>query len=52
MRFVLFGVSNMLGDIFDCGSEAFVGAGAVVIEDVPDHTLVAGVPARFKKNLL
>jgi len=28
------------------GEEAFVGAGAVVIEDVPARTVVVGVPAR------
>jgi UDP-2-acetamido-3-amino-2,3-dideoxy-glucuronate N-acetyltransferase len=29
------------------GRYAFVAAGAVVVKDVPDYALVAGVPARF-----
>lgn len=32
------------------GQQATVAAGAVVIDDVPDRTLVAGVPAKIKKT--
>jgi len=32
------------------GCNAVVAAGAVVTKDVPDHCLVAGVPAVIKKQ--
>jgi len=32
------------------GRGAVVAAGAVVVEDVPDNTVVAGVPARVIKQ--
>lgn len=33
------------------GRESVVAAGAVVTKSVPDHVLVAGVPAKVKKKL-
>lgn len=34
------------------GTGAVIASGSVVIEDVPPHTLVAGVPARPKRTLI
>lgn len=34
------------------GSGSIIAAGSVVVHDVPAQALVAGVPARFKKQLL
>ena len=41
--------ATILGGI-TIGENALVGAGSVVTKDVPDHTVVAGNPARIIKN--
>lgn len=39
-------------DDIQVGKQVIVGAGAVVIQNVPDHAVVAGVPAKIKKYRL
>jgi sugar O-acyltransferase (sialic acid O-acetyltransferase NeuD family) len=48
---VTIGAGATLVDRLRVGSGAFVGAGAVVVEDVPNSTLVVGVPARAIRHL-
>jgi bifunctional UDP-N-acetylglucosamine pyrophosphorylase / glucosamine-1-phosphate N-acetyltransferase len=48
---VKIGSDTMLVAPVKVGDGAVTGAGSVVTKDVPPDTLVAGVPARVKKNL-
>ena len=34
------------------GKNVVVGAGSVVLEDIPDNTMVAGIPAKIKKKII
>ena len=45
-RKTFLGIGCTIIDGIRIGTEATVGAGAVVIRDVPDHAAVAGVPAK------
>lgn len=48
---VKIGSDTMLVAPVRVGRGSMSGAGSVIIEDVPEDTLVAGVPARIKKKL-
>lgn len=48
---VKIGSDTMLVAPVTVGDGAVTAAGAVVIQDIPPHTLVAGVPAQVKKKL-
>ncbi|MEZ5482017.1 MAG: hypothetical protein R3E73_07485 [Porticoccaceae bacterium] len=45
------GVGAVTKQQIDIGSNAIVGAGAVVIDSVPDNVVVAGVPAKTVQTL-
>jgi acetyltransferase-like isoleucine patch superfamily enzyme len=45
------GAGAVLCPAVEIGAEAFVGAGAVVVKDVPPHALVVGNPARMLRDV-
>lgn len=45
-RGAFLGIGSTVIDNIHIGKEAIIGAGAVVIRDVPDYAVVAGVPAK------
>jgi tetrahydrodipicolinate N-acetyltransferase len=48
---VLVGANAVILEGVRVGEGAVVAAGAIVVEDVPPHTVVAGVPARIIKRI-
>lgn len=48
--YAFLGLRSVIKDYLTIGKKAIVGAGAVVIRDVPDNTTVVGVPAREIKR--
>jgi sugar O-acyltransferase (sialic acid O-acetyltransferase NeuD family) len=51
-RAVTVGIGASLIERLVVGDEAFIGAGAVLTQDVESKVLVAGIPAKFKKTLV
>ena len=47
----LVGVGASVRQLINIGRNAIVGAGAAVVSDVPDDTVVVGVPARVLKRV-
>ena len=45
------GAGSVLCPAVEIGAEAFVGAGAVVVDDVPPRVVVVGVPARVLRDV-
>ena len=48
---VVLGVASLILPGVNIGRESLVAAGAVVKEEVPEKVMVAGVPAKIKKQL-
>ncbi|MCD6310214.1 MAG: acetyltransferase [Candidatus Eremiobacteraeota bacterium] len=49
--FTLVGLGSKILPEIKIGKRCVIGAGSVVIEDVPDNTIVAGVPARIIRSI-
>jgi acetyltransferase-like isoleucine patch superfamily enzyme len=47
---VYIGVRSIILPGVKIGNECIIAAGSVVTKDVPDHSVVGGVPARFIKS--
>jgi acetyltransferase-like isoleucine patch superfamily enzyme len=45
------GAGAVIADHKSIGAEAIVGAGAVVVTDVPEAVIVMGVPARIARSV-
>lgn len=45
------GIGATIKDRVRVGANSIVGAGAVVLTDVPDNSVVVGVPAKVKRNV-
>jgi sugar O-acyltransferase (sialic acid O-acetyltransferase NeuD family) len=48
-RGVTVGIGATLVERLEVGDNAVIGAGSVVLDDVPENVLVVGIPARIKK---
>lgn len=47
----MIGVGAVVREGIHIGKECIIGAGAAVVSDVPDHSLVVGVPGRVVRSL-
>lgn len=45
------GIGSTIINEITIGKKVVIGAGAVVIRDLPDNVMVAGVPAKIKISL-
>lgn len=48
---VFVGVNSIIMPGVTIGNNCIIGAGSIVTKDVPDNSVVAGVPARFIKSV-
>lgn len=51
-KYVALGAGSTINPGLEIGEHSFIAAGAVVLKEVTPATLVAGVPAVFKKDLV
>jgi acetyltransferase-like isoleucine patch superfamily enzyme len=50
-RLSFIGLGTRVNDHLEIGSNTIVGSGSVIIDNLPDHVMAVGIPAKIIKKI-